>query len=104
VILFFIGGIRMYRPSIDYDLMFAFDEGVKRSATHMFVMHQHMGCSGGRNEFCQRHFYVMPGENLNVAIAKQAGTLMDIYDLSQPRDKAVRTHTTDYETMHEFLN
>lgn len=67
------------------DLSIAFDKGVGDGATHMFVMRQHMGCSGGRNEYCERTFYVMPGQDKDREVSKQEGSLLEVHDLSKPK-------------------
>ena len=69
----------------DYDLSLAFDSGVAIGATYLFVMYQHMGCSGGQNEFCKQSYFVMPAQNIQQEILKQQGRLLEIYDLSKPK-------------------
>ncbi len=85
----------VYRSEKNYDLVFAFDSGVHMGATHMFVMHQLMGCSGRRNDFCERYFYVMPDQNVREEIAKQQGALIETYDLSKPKDQHLEEHVTE---------
>ena len=70
-------------PSGDFSI--AFDRGVQEGATHLFIMRQHMGCSGGRNEYCERTFYVMPGQDKDIEVRKQEGILLEVHDLSQPK-------------------
>lgn len=69
-----------------FDRSIAFDNGVHMGATHMFIVRQHMGCCGGRNESCERTFYVMPGQNVNTELRKAEGVVIGFYDLSQPKE------------------
>ena len=66
------------------DVLLAFNKGVKEGATHMFVMRQHMGCSGGKNEYCERTYYVMQGQDKDREVSKQEGILLEVHDLSKP--------------------
>lgn len=76
----------------------AFEKGVREGATHMFVMRQHIGCSGRKNEYCERTFYVRPGQDVNHEISKQEGSLLEVHDLSKPIQ-----YNNRKESAREFL-
>ena len=68
----------MFNRFVSGDLFIAFNKGIKAGATHLFVMRQHMGCSGGRNEYCEKTFYVMPGQDKDREVSKQEGMLLEV--------------------------
>ena len=74
----------MFKRFPSGDLFIALNKGVEAGATNLFVMRQHMGCSGGRNEYCEKVFYVMPAQDKDREVSKQEGILLEIYDLSEP--------------------
>lgn len=63
-----------------------FDEGVKKGATHMFVMFQRTGETNGVFDYDDRHYYVMSDHDVRAEIAKHKGELMEVYDLRKSKE------------------
>jgi hypothetical protein len=67
------------------DLSIFFDIGVKKGATHMVVLYQFTGVTNGRNDYNDRHYYVMRGQDPHVEIARHKGELMEVYNLGKDK-------------------
>ncbi len=80
----------MYPRVDNYDLSLAFDSGVKMGARYLYVMHQLMGCSGEQNEYAKCNYFVLPNQDLQLEVLRQKGKLLEVYDLSKPKQIALK--------------